>query len=67
MLRYLACEEKIAAIVAWCASDNIGSRRAMEKAGMVKVKAEKDALIVGDATFDKLWYEFRGDGPEKDA
>jgi len=67
VLHYLAGEEKIATIAAWCASDNIGSRRAMEKAGMVKARAEKDALTVGDATFDKLWYEFRGAGAEKDA
>ncbi|MBQ9000558.1 MAG: GNAT family N-acetyltransferase [Eggerthellaceae bacterium] len=67
VLHYLAEEEKVATIAAWCASDNIGSRRAMEKAGMVKVKTEKDALTVGDATFDKLWYEFRGEGAEKDA
>lgn len=67
MLHYLAGEEKIATIAAWCASDNIGSRRAMEKAGMVKVRVEKGALAVGDATFDRLWYEHRGEGAEKDA
>ena len=35
--RYLVEEEKVATITVWCASDNVGSQRAMEKSGMVKV------------------------------
>ena len=67
VLNYLTEDEKITTVSAWCASDNIGSCRAMEKAGMVKVNAEKDALAIGDATFDRLWYEYPGEGAEKDS
>lgn len=59
VLRYLTGEEKIATVTAWCASDNVGSQRALEKSGMVKVKVEKDALAIGKSTYDKLWYELR--------
>ena len=60
VLHYLAEEEEIAAITAWCASGNIGSRRAMEKAGMMRVNIEKDVLTIGDAAFDRLWYKYPG-------
>ena len=62
VILYLAEEEKIATVTAWCASDNIGSQCALEKAGMAKVKVEKDELAIGNATYDKLWYEFHGEG-----
>ena len=65
VLHYLVHDEKIATVTAWCASDNIGSRRALEKAAMVKAKIEKDALAIGDATFDRIWYEYPGEGTEK--
>ena len=60
VLRYLVEDEQIATVTAWCASDNIGSQRAMDKAGMVKVREAKGALTIGDATFDQLDYEFCG-------
>lgn len=62
VLRYLAKSEKISTINAWCAPDNIGSMRALEKAGMVQTKVEKGALTIGDSTFDKIWFEYRGEG-----
>ena len=62
VLQYLSEEEGIATVIAWCASDNIGSQRAMEKAGMVRVRAEKDALSIGKATFDRIWFECHGKG-----
>ncbi len=66
VLRYLADDEKISTITAWCASDNIGSIRALVKAGMVEKGVEKNAITIGDSTFDKLWFEFRGEGTKKD-
>jgi hypothetical protein len=30
----------------------------MEKAGMQRVTTEKDGLVVGDRTYDKLVYEY---------
>ncbi len=59
VLRYLTDDEGIASVVAWCASNNIGSQRALEKAGMTKVASETGALEIGEATFDKLNYEYR--------
>lgn len=54
MLRYLVDDERIAQVRAWCASDNVGSRRVLEKCGMVLTNTEKGALAVGDETFDRL-------------
>lgn len=65
VLRYLSEEEKITTVTAWCASDNIGSQRALNKAGMAKVKVEKDALAIADSTYDKIWYEYHGEGADK--
>ena len=65
VLHCLAADEKISTVTAWRAPDNIGSQRALEKAGMVKVKAEKAALTIGDVTHDKLWYEYHGEGADK--
>ena len=63
-LEYLTEHEKISCVTAWCAGDNTGSRKAMEKAGMKLVKTEKDGLTVGETRYDKLIYEYRGKGRE---
>ena len=57
VLRYLLEEEGLHRVTAWCASDNVGSIRAMERAGMVRVREEKDGLTVRGKTYDKLHYE----------
>ena len=67
VLRYLVEDEKIATVTAWCTSGNIGSRRAMEKAGMVAVRVEEGALNIGASTFDKLIYEYPGGSAAKSA
>ena len=59
VLRYLVHDEGIALVTAWCASDNVGSRRALEKAGMTLVGIKPGALEVGGTTFDRLDFEFR--------
>lgn len=59
VLHHLTENEGINCVTAWCASDNIGSWRAMEKAGMQLVATEKEGLVVGDQTYDKLIYEYR--------
>ena len=58
---YLLEEEGIGCVKAWCAEDNIGSIRAMEKAGMKLVSREEGALTVGGKTYDKLNYNCRKD------
>ena len=60
VLRYLVQDEGIATVVAWCASSNIGSRRALEKAGMVQTDVEPSALQVGQVVHDKVWYAYTG-------
>lgn len=54
VLRYLVDDERIAQVRAWCASDNVGSRRVLEKCGMILTNTEKGALAVGDETFDRF-------------
>ncbi|MBR3244935.1 MAG: GNAT family N-acetyltransferase [Parasporobacterium sp.] len=49
--------EGINVITAWCASDNIGSVKAMEKAGMKHISTGKNALKVDGVMYDKLIYE----------
>ena len=48
VIDYLTREEKIPCIKAWCADANIGSKKAMEKAGMRLVSTETGGLKVGD-------------------
>ena len=59
VLEYLTENEGIPRVTAWCASENIGSRRVLEKAGMRLVRTEKDGFTVGDRVYDKLTYEYR--------
>ena len=59
VLEYLTENEGILCVTAWCAAENIGSQRVLEKAGMKLVRTEKDGLTVGDKVYDKLIYELR--------
>ena len=56
----LTGNEGIPCVTAWCAAENTGSQRVLEKAGMRCVNTEKDGLAVGDRVYDKLIYEYRG-------
>ena len=58
VLEYLTDNEGIPFVTAWCATENIGSQRALEKAGMKLVSTEEDGLVVGDRVYDKLMYEY---------
>ena len=60
VLEYLTENEGIPCVTAWCASENTGSRKVLEKAGMQYICTEKNALSVGDKVYDKLVYEYRG-------
>ncbi len=59
VLSYLTGNEGISCVSAWCASENTGSRKAMEKAGMKFVREEKKGLSVGDQTYDRMVFEYR--------
>lgn len=61
VLVYLTENEGIPCVTAWCAAENIGSRRALEKAGMRFVRSEKGGLVVGDNAYEKLYYEYKKD------
>ncbi len=56
VLVYLTENEGIHRVTAWCASENIGSKRVLEKAGMQFAASEKDGLTVGEKSYDKLIY-----------
>ena len=58
-LNYLTQQEGIRTVKAWCAADNIGSRRIMEKAGMQLTSTEEGALEIDGKRYDKLNYELR--------
>ena len=58
VLRYLTEHENIKTVSAWCVSDNIGSRKAMEKAGMKMIRSDKEALEINGQTYDKLIFEY---------
>ena len=59
VLEYLTENEGISCVTAWCAAENIGSKRVLEKSGMQLADAEKDGITVGEKTYDKLIYEYR--------
>ena len=59
VLEYLTENEGIPCVTAWCASENAGSRRVLEKAGMQYIRTEKEGLTVGDKTYDKRIYEYQ--------
>ena len=59
VLAYLTENEGFSRVTAWCASENAGSRRVLEKAGMRLVRTEKDGLAVDGRVYDKLIYEYR--------
>ncbi len=59
VLEYLTENEGIPCVTAWCAAENVGSRRVMEKAGMRLVGTEKNGLQVGEKVYDKLLFEYR--------
>ena len=59
VLEYLTENEGISCVTAWCASENAGSRRVLEKSGMQLVRTDRDGLTVGDMKYDKLIFEYR--------
>lgn len=58
VLRFLHDEEGVPHIVAWCANRNIGSQKAMEKAGMGFKEIQCKALEIDDVVYDKLIYQY---------
>ena len=61
VLEYLTENEGIPLVTAWCASENVGSQRVLEKAGMQYVRTEKNSLTVGVKTYDIRIYEYHWD------
>ena len=59
VLEYLTENEGISCVTAWCAAENIGSRKVLEKAGMHLILTEKNGLLAGGGVYDKMIYEYR--------
>ena len=59
VLEYLTENEEIACVTAWCAGENAGSRRVLEKSGMQLVRTDKDALRIDERVYGKLSFEYR--------
>ncbi|MBQ6314408.1 MAG: GNAT family N-acetyltransferase [Mogibacterium sp.] len=65
ILEYLTENEGIPCVTAWCAAENTGSRKVLEKSGMKLIRTEKGGLTVGDNKYDKLTFEYwRGEDPQ---
>ena len=58
VLEYLTENEGISCVTAWCAAENIGSRRVLEKSGMKLVSADLDDLVVGEKRYERLVFEY---------
>ncbi len=58
VLEYLTAQEGIVRVTAWCASDNIASKRTLEKAGMRLLGIEAGGLEVDGQWYDKLDYAY---------
>jgi len=58
VLDYLTVQEGIARVTAWCASDNIASKRTQEKAGMRPSGIDAGGLEVEGQRYDKLVYTY---------
>ena len=58
VLEYLTVQEGIARVTAWCASDNIASKRTLEKAGMRFSGVDVGGLEVDGQRYDKLDYTY---------
>ena len=59
VLEYLTENEGILCVTAWCAAENVGSRKVLEKAGMRLIREEKGGLQVCGRVYDKLVYEYK--------
>ena len=59
VLKYLTENEGISCVTAWCASENTGSRRVLEKSGMQLVRTEQGGIVAGGKTYDKMIYEYK--------
>ena len=59
VLAYLTKNEGISRVTAWCAADNVGSQKALEKAGMRLVDTRRNGLVVGGETYDQMIFEYR--------
>ena len=58
VLAYLTEHEGIGTVTAWCASENIGSMKAMLKAGMKQTHTEKNGLEIDGKLYDKLFFRY---------
>ena len=58
VLKHLTVQEGIEVITAWCASDNIGSMKAIQKAGMKQTSTESNALEIDGKKYDKLIFKY---------
>ncbi|MBR2669558.1 MAG: GNAT family N-acetyltransferase [Solobacterium sp.] len=58
VLEYLTENEGIPCVTAWCASENTGSQKVLEKSGMKYIRTEKNSLTVGEKVYDKMIYEY---------
>ncbi len=59
VIAYLTENEGIRCIKAWCAADNIGSAKIMERAGMTCTGISPGALEIDGQTYDQMFFELK--------
>ena len=59
VLEYLTENEGILCVTAWCAGENTGSRKVMEKAGMQLTGTQRGGLEIANRVYDRLVFEYR--------
>lgn len=53
-------------IIGWCAAENIGSARVMEKIGMKRERCTRQSIRLSDGGWaDQIWYWIRKDDKER--
>lgn len=58
IVTYLTEQEGISRLLAWCASDNIGSRKVIERSGFKLYRIEQDALEIDGCLYNQLFFEY---------
>ena len=58
VLKYLTAQDDIEVITAWCASENFGSIKAMQNAGMKHTSTEEGILEIDGKKYDKLIFKY---------
>ena len=58
VIEFLTGHEQIRTVTAWCAAENTGSKKALQKAGMKQTHVIKNGLDIEGKTHDQLFFSY---------